>query len=149
VRYAAFMTMPTPDQISTLRDAFEAFTRRHKLVDAQGAAKTFNEVDNQTLLYVNRHPGCGPGDVARFLNVPATTISSACDRLVRRQLLSRHRPDADRRAVALALTPEGEAHVASYLKAHDDILRHMLESLSTGERDTFIGLISKIAFDER
>lgn len=142
------MTRPTDEQIDTLRAALDVFTRRYKLVDAGGADKLLNEVDNQTLLYVADHPACGPGDVARFLGVAATTMSSATDRLVKRGLLERRRPEGNRRAVALTLSAEGMAYSAAYRQAHDDLFRMMLERLSPGERDTFLDLIAKIAYHE-
>ena len=142
------MTLPTDDQVASLRTALDAFTRRYKLVDAGKPGKALNEVDIQTLLYVADHPSCGPTDVARFLDVASTTISSATDRLVKRGLLARHRPEGNRRAVALLLTAQGEAHVAAHSQAHGDLYRMMLERLSPGERDGFIDMITKIVYHD-
>jgi DNA-binding MarR family transcriptional regulator len=36
------------------------------------------------LVFVDDNPGCGMGDVARYLNVAMTTMSSAIDRLGKR-----------------------------------------------------------------
>jgi predicted transcriptional regulator len=97
------MTKPTSKQLAALGAAFEAFARRYKLAEALSSEKPLNELDKQALFYVADHPGCGPSDIARFLTVPNTTISSATDRLVARGLLKRKRPPDDRRAVALHL----------------------------------------------
>jgi DNA-binding MarR family transcriptional regulator len=97
------MTTPTDDQLAKLGAAFDTFARRYKLADALSSEKPLNELDKQTLLYVAEHPEYGPTDVARFLAVPSTTISSATDRLFKRGLLERHRLEGDRRAVALRL----------------------------------------------
>jgi len=140
------MTLPTEDQVASLRTALDAFTRRYKLVDAGKPA--LNEVDIQTLLYVADHPSCGPTDVARFLNVASTTLSSATDRLVKRGLLERHRLEGNRRAVALTLSAQGEAQVAAHVRAHGDLYRMMLQRLSAGERDVFIGMITKIVYHD-
>jgi hypothetical protein len=94
------MTTPTDDQLASLGAAFDSFARRYKLQDALGSETQLNELDKQTLIYVADHPECGPTDVARFLAVPNTTISSATDRLVNRGLLERHRPAGDRRGAA-------------------------------------------------
>jgi DNA-binding MarR family transcriptional regulator len=142
------MATPTDDQLATLGAAFDTFARRYKLSAAAGAETPLNEVDGQTLLYVADHPDCGPTDVARFLGLPATTISSATDRLVKRGLLLRGRTEDDRRAVALRLSSEGEIRVASMRKAYQDMCRMMLERLSPAERDNFIAMITKIVYHE-
>lgn len=141
-----FMTKPTDEQLATLGAAFDTFARRYKLADALRIDKPLNEVDKQTLLYVGEHPGCGPTDVARFLGVANTTISSATDRLVKRGLLERERAEDDRRAVALRLSAEGEAYVGAQVQAHQDMYRLMLERLSPAERDHFIAMITKIVY---
>ncbi|MGQ9367512.1 MarR family winged helix-turn-helix transcriptional regulator [Azospirillum sp. ST 5-10] len=142
------MTMPTDDQLATLGAAFDAFSRRYKLADALSSEKPLNELDKQTLLYVADHPGCGPTDVARFLAVPNTTVSSATDRLAKRGLLERDRPEGDRRAVALRLSQDGRRRVDAFVAAHRALYRRMLEPLSPAERDSFIGMITKIVSDD-
>ncbi len=140
------MTKPTDEQITALSTALETFTRRYKLADVGG--KTLNLLDTQTLLYVSEHPACGPTDVARYLGVAATTISSVTDRLVKHGFLERRRIESNRRSVALTLSPKGEAHVAAYARAHDDLYRMMLDRLSPAERGTLIELITKIAYHD-
>lgn len=147
-RYLGVMTTPTDDQLAKLGAAFETFARRYKLLDALGSEAQLNELDKQTLLYVADHPGCGPTDVARFLVVPNTTISSSTDRLVKRGLLERHRPDGDRRAVALRLSADGKARANAIATAYRELYRRMLEPLSSAERKTFIRIIAKIVYNE-
>lgn len=136
--------MPTDEQIADLGTALDVFARRFKLTDAT-SGKPLTEIDKQILLYVEKHPGCGPTDVARFLGVATTTISSATDRLAKRGLLARHRPEDDRRAVALRLTDEGKTYVASHKQAYLVMFKTMLERLSPKERDSFVAMMTKIA----
>lgn len=140
------MTTPTDDQLAKLGAAFDTFARRYKLADALGTETQLNELDKQALLFVADHPGCGPTDIARFLAVPNTTISSSTDRLVKRGLLERHRPEGDRRAVALRLSAEGKARADAIATVHRELYRRMLEPLSPAERKSFIRLITKIVF---
>lgn len=142
------MTKPTDDQLAKVGAAFETFARRYKLAEALSPEQPLNELDKQALLYVADHPECGPTDVARFLGVPNTTVSSATDRLVKRGLLDRHRLEGDRRAVALKLSPDGKARAEGFLSAHRELYRRMLAPLSPTERSSFIRLISKIVYSE-
>jgi len=137
------MTKPTDDQLAALGAAFETFARRYKLADAL-RAEQLNEIDRQTLFYVSDHPECGPSDIARFLGVPNTTLTSATDRLVKRRLLERQRVEGDRRAVALRLSEEGKARVNALMSAQRGMYRSFLEPLSVSERNDLIRLMTKI-----
>lgn len=142
------MTMPTDEEIAAIGDAFDLFTRRYKLADAVGPEKPLNEIEKQVLFYVADHPGCGPTDVARFLGVAATTMSSATDRLVKRELLARQRPEADRRAVALALTAAGRTRVGALHATYRELHRRLLDPLTKEERRQLIAMMGKIvAYD--
>ena len=138
------MTTASDDQLAELSSAFDAFARRYKLVDVLGSEKPLNELDKMTLLYVRDHPTCGPTDVARYLGVPNTTLSSATDRLVKRGLLERRRLEVDRRAVELRLSDRGVIRAEAYAKAHHAMAEQMLHALKPAERDSFIRMILKI-----
>jgi DNA-binding MarR family transcriptional regulator len=142
------MNDPTDEQMTKIGAAFDAFTRRHKLADAGGAERPLNELDKQVLLFVGDNPGCGPSDVARFLAVPNTTISSATDRLVKRGLLDRDRIEKDRRAISLRLSKDGEETAVALRQVHQDLYRMMLQRLSPAEREQFIKIITKIVYSE-
>ena len=77
-----------------------------------------------------------------------TTISSATDRLVKRDLLRRQRPEADRRAVALHLTPAGERRVAVLQAMYGELHRRMLAPLDPVERRQMIAMMTKVANDD-
>lgn len=138
------MTIPTDEELAALGEAFDLFTRRYKLAEALSPEKPLNELDKQVLFYVARHPDCGPSDAARFLGVANTTISSATDRLVKRELLERHRPEADRRAVALRLTPAGQERASTMSAMYSNLHRRMLEPLTAAERRQFLAMMAKI-----
>lgn len=142
------MSEPTDEQMVKAGAAFDAFTRRHKLADLSGLERPLNELDKQVLQFVADNPGCGPSDVARFLSVPMTTISSATDRLVKRALLGRDRIEGDRRAISLRLSGQGERTVAALHEVRQGLLRMMLGRLSGDEREQFIALITKIVYDD-
>lgn len=142
------MTTPTDAQLSAIAAAFDTFARRFKMAEALCTDTPLNEVDKQTLLYVADHADCGPTDVARFLGVPATTLTSVADRLVKKKLLERGRAEGDRRAVTLRLTDGGQVQVQGLLGAYQDMYRRLLQPLAPAEQDQFIHLLAKIAQSE-
>jgi DNA-binding MarR family transcriptional regulator len=143
------MTTPTDAQLAAIASAMEAFARRFKMADAMSMEHPLNEIDKQTLFYVGSHPDCGPTDVARFLSVPATTLTSVADRLVKRKLLERGRAEADRRAVALRLSDSGEAQVKAFNDCYQDMYRALLAPLSPDDRNTLIRIMTTIVQNEK
>ncbi len=140
------MTEPTVEQTEQLAIAFERFTRRFKVAEAAAAMQNgLNALDIQVLLFINERPECSLGDVARHIQVALTTMSSSADRLVRRDMIERNRPEADRRSVALTLTPNGKDAVAGYMDGYRASCRAMLEALDDTDRIAFLRLTDKIA----
>lgn len=143
------MTEPTQTQVEQLTQAFGKFTRRFKVAEeATAAENALNPLDAQTLIYVRDHAGCGLSDVARYLNVAITTMSSAIDRLVRRALIERRRPEDDRRSVALSATDKGETVVNDHIAAYRETSRWMLRALDREEQEQLIRLTEKMASSE-
>lgn len=143
------MTEPTQQQVEQLTHAFERFTRRFKVAEAAAAAdNALNPLDAQTLVFIDDNPGCGMGDVARYLNVAMTTMSSAIDRLVKKALVDRRRPEDNRRAVALTATDKGRQAVEDQVAGYRDACRMMLRSLDPEEQNQLIRLTEKIADHE-
>jgi DNA-binding MarR family transcriptional regulator len=138
------MTIPADEDLKALAEAFDRFTRRYKLTEALRSDTPLGELDKHVLVRIAREPDSGPGDIARFLGLPATTLSSAVDRLVRRGLIARERHPADRRAVTLALTPAGRARVDALLAGYEQLHRAMLEPLTAEERRQLVAIMQKI-----
>ena len=140
------MTEPTQEQVDQLTRAFELFTRRFKVAEAAAAAdNALNALDAQTLVFIGDNPGCGIGDVARYLNVAMTTMSSAIDRLVRKDLVARGRPEEDRRSAALTASRAGQQAIEDHIAAYREACRMMLRSLDPKEQRELIRLTEKIS----
>ena len=142
------MTDPTDRQLDELGAAMDEFSRRYKLAMSLDGGTALNELDKLLLIHIHRNPGAGPTDLARFFGVPATTTTSATDRLVKRGFVERRRPEKDRRAVALQVTDAGDASVRAIEVTHRSLYASMLAPLAPDERDTLIRLMTKIIYSE-
>jgi len=143
------MPEPTKDQVEQLTRAFERFTRKFKVAEAAAAAdNALNPLDAQTLVFIAENPGCGMSDVARYLKVAMTTMSSAVDRLVKKGLVERKRPEDNRRAVALTASDKGRQAVADHVAGYREACRTMLRALEKPEQTELIRLTEKIAGNE-
>ncbi|HTG39374.1 MarR family winged helix-turn-helix transcriptional regulator [Sphingomonas sp.] len=139
------MAEPTPEQIDQLSVAFERFTRRFKVAEAVAAAdNALNALDAQTLVFISENAGCNAGEIARYLDVAPTTMTSALDRLVRKGLIERRRPEENRRSVALTATGKGLQAVEDHKAGYRNACAAMLRALDTAEQAQLIRLTEKV-----
>jgi DNA-binding MarR family transcriptional regulator len=71
----------------------------------------------RALAWLNRHPGCGLGEVAEGMGLSDPSMSKLVDGLVRRGLVARVAGREDRRRVALSLTAAGTGLLADARRA--------------------------------
>ncbi|HEY6414172.1 MAG TPA: MarR family transcriptional regulator [Edaphobacter sp.] len=83
--------------------------------------------------------------IAKALQAPITTISSALDRLEKRGLIRRVRIAADRRKVSVELTSRGEALALRLRDAHIENCRNMLLRINSDQREGFLRFIRQIS----
>ncbi len=134
--------------IETLRRGIDALVREFKIADAvqpRDGGPSLNPSDAQTLMYVEEHDGCIAREVAKFLGVPPTSVTTIVDRLVRRDYLSRKRTEANRRVVVLSLTEAGREALGRVIEEQRRHCAAMLAILDPAERDQFVAQISGIA----
>lgn len=134
--------------IEALRRGIDALVREFKITDVVqpgDGGPQLNPSDVQTLMYVEEHDGCIARDVADFLGVPPTTVTTIVDRLVRRNYLSRGRTEKNRRVVVLSLTLAGREVLEQILEEQRRHCSTMLSILDPAERERFVAQISDIA----
>ena len=73
-------------------------------------------------------------DLAGALGVTASTAGRMCDRLVRKQLVRRHRTRADRRSVLITLTQAGEQVVDQATTRRKVAIANILANMPPGRR---------------
>ena len=78
------------------------------------------------------------GEMAHFLGVSQAAASKNVDKLVRLELLTRETQEADRRSVAIGLTPKGRAAIRKYEALKEEKLREVLSGLTPGELDSML-----------
>jgi len=92
----------------------------------------------QVLFYIEQHPGCYMGEVAKAFDVTLPAITQIADRLEQKQFLSRGTAPADRRVYTLELTSEGKALVRELHTLQIEGLEAVLARMSARDRDRVI-----------
>ena len=137
------------EEIEGLHRAVTALMQALKIAEknVQVAHRELNYVaaDIATLRYLTGHPDCMLSDLASHLGVVPTTASSVVDRLVERGFVSRERPEANRRSIALRMTPDGQ-HAFALIDAEEkQTMKVMLEALPEADRAPFVKSMTHIA----
>ncbi len=124
----------------------DAVLTRYLLEGADGAPRPlrYNPVDYQTLKRIEMTPDSRATDIAEALGVPATTLQSALDRLVRMGFLEKRAHPTDGRAKVYRLTEDGTS-LRQAIHAQDRAnMGAMLEVLGEGEREGFVEMMERI-----
>jgi len=83
-------------------------------------------------------------NLAESLAVPLSTATHTVDRLVAKGLVLRNRSEEDRRVVQVEMSEYGRKLQESFRDKRKLMARSWLEPLSSGEREVFLELMSKI-----
>jgi DNA-binding MarR family transcriptional regulator len=88
----------------------------------------------QVLHFIEQHPGCYMGEVAKALDVSVSAITQIVDRLERRQYVTRGNDPSDRRTYTLALTASGKAQVLALRALQTESLEDVLARMAARDR---------------
>lgn len=83
-------------------------------------------------------------DIARALNITLATLTIACERLEKKDMIERARAEADRRVVLVSLTPKGQAAYQYHRQFHNDLIDAALAGLTEEEQRVLSSTLKKI-----
>jgi DNA-binding MarR family transcriptional regulator len=84
-------------------------------------------------------------DLAEALNVSPSTATRMCDRLVRKELVSRTRDELDRREVKLAITGLGRSVVSEVIEQRRAEVRDLLQAIPVPLRRQLVSSLTLLA----
>jgi len=94
---------------------------------------------------LGQHDGLRIGELADRLGVDDTTATRLVDRLEELDLAERHSEEADRRAILVGLTAEGQKLVAGVAAQRQQFFADVLATLEPDERLQLVRLTEKAA----
>lgn len=94
---------------------------------------------------VSLRGGLTQTDLVKATGVDRSTLADLVARMTRRGLLARERSTLDARAMAVHLTPEGEAALAEVRPRVIEADRQILALLPKSRRDTFLEILTELA----
>ena len=82
-------------------------------------------------------------ELAEYLSLPMSTLTSISNKLVKNKYINRVRIDEDRRVVQIQLTKLGLQMIELRKNAHTSVSEELLKSLTPDEQDEFLRLLKK------
>lgn len=111
----------------------------------QGGLQGLSTVEISVLVIASRKPDVILKEILGILEIPASTLTSAVDRLERRGLLRRVISPRDRRSYGLELTDAGLQAQEEHGKAEEVVLRRVLGAYTPEERSELVRLLRILA----
>src|SRR3954447_12591856 len=138
----------TDPQLDAFAAAFDDFVRAAKRARARfepDAALTTSQYDLLCPLADGDGTALGLRELARAAGVSAPTATRMIDGLEARGIVTRERAPEDRRAVRIALTPDGVAAVKERREGLTARRRALFDQLSPGERRAAANVLARLA----
>jgi DNA-binding MarR family transcriptional regulator len=83
-------------------------------------------------------------EVAQDLNITVGTLTSAINKLVKKEYVERQRGEEDRRAVMIALTRKGKLAYRIHEKFHQDMIEKTINGLTKEEEKVLVKSLEKL-----
>ncbi len=90
-------------------------------------------------------------EVAQDLKITVGTLTTAINRLIKKEYVERRRIEEDRRVVLIKLTHKGEKAFDSHAQFHDDMIKSIIKELPESEEAVLIASLKKMTnfFEEK
>ena len=83
-------------------------------------------------------------EVAQDLNITVGTLTTAINKLVKKEYVERQRGELDRRAVMIALSRKGKLAYRIHEKFHQDMIEKTINGLTKEEEEVLIKSLEKL-----
>jgi DNA-binding MarR family transcriptional regulator len=91
----------------------------------------------------NKSDECSMSELAERIHQSSATMTGIVDRLVEKGWVTRRRSEEDRRAVFVALTPEGQNILDRVTSERHELILSTISKMSPPEVETFISLMRR------
>jgi DNA-binding MarR family transcriptional regulator len=106
--------------------------------------RAVNRSELAALLILHFHDEMAMSELANYLGVPLSTMTSLAKRLVHKGLIERNQSGKDQRIVLIRLTEKGQQLAQQAKGIIDNILVRVQEALSNDELQQFLSLAIKV-----
>ena len=80
-------------------------------------------------------------EIAKDLKITVGTLTTAINKLIKKEYVQRERPDEDRRVVLVKVTPKGKLAYRLHEKFHNDMINEITRGLTDEQEDILLSAL--------
>lgn len=145
ILYDMMNQITTQENINRFLQSWNKITKVFASMEYYREDPSLTKPELLTLTIVSNQKELIMSQLAGNLGVSMSTATGIIDKLLEKRLVKRERNHMDRRVVKVKLTAKGEKTAKSFQKQKKQIIRQVLDSLSTEEQENLISILEKIS----
>lgn len=110
----------------------------------QGEFSDLSVTENHIIEAIGKDREMTMTEVAKDLEITVGTLTTAINRLIKKEYVERRRIEEDRRVVMIELTEKGTLAYKVHEKFHEEMIDHVLEELGVSEEEVLISSLDKL-----
>ncbi len=135
--------------LDEMRDFFTAFAGRIARIEentlSTGLEVHITPPEIRIIEKIGPDGSAKMSNIARALGVTLATLTVACDKLEKKELIERRRDPHDKRTVCIALTPRGLIAYHYHETFYRELIHVMFSGLSSEEQNTLLSGIRNLS----
>ncbi|MGL5086245.1 MAG: MarR family winged helix-turn-helix transcriptional regulator [Clostridium sp.] len=109
-----------------------------------GALSDLSVTEMHTLEAIGMYTQRTMSEVAQDLKITVGTLTTAINKLIKKDYVARKRIEEDRRVVLVELTKKGKLAYRLHEKFHNDMINATIDGLSEGQEEVLISSLEKL-----
>lgn len=109
-----------------------------------GSLKDLSVTELHTIEAIGMYSERTMSEVAQDLKITVGTLTTAINKLIKKEYVERKRIEEDRRVVLVKLTKKGKLAFRLHEKFHDDMIKETIKGLSMNEEEVLISALEKV-----
>ena len=109
-----------------------------------GALKDLSVTELHTIEAIGMYSERTMSEVAQDLKITVGTLTTAINKLIKKEYVERKRIEEDRRVVLVKLTKKGKLAYRLHEKFHNDMIKETINGLSDEEENILISALEKV-----
>lgn len=127
-----------------LVDIFNDILQIEEQTLKNGALSDLSVTEIHTIEAIGMYDERTMSEVAQDLKITVGTLTTAINKLIKKEYVERKRIEEDRRVVLIHLTKKGKLAYRLHEKFHNDMIRATIDGLSDEERSVLVSSLERL-----
>ena len=117
----------------------------------QGEFSDLSVTENHIIEAIGKDREMTMTEVAKDLEITVGTLTTAINRLIKKEYVERRRIEEDRRVVLIMLTEKGKEVYKLHEEFHNDMIKYTIDGFTPGEGEVLVKALERVSnfFEEK